>query len=58
MGSLIGLIIVVLDIVAIVDLFKSIKDNAKKALWLILIIILPFLGVILYFLIGKEKNII
>lgn len=56
MGSLIGLIIVVSDIIAVIDLFKNIKDNAKKTLWLILIIVLPFLGTILYFLIGKDKK--
>ena len=35
MGGLIGLIILVLDIVAIVDLFKGVKDTGKKVLWLI-----------------------
>jgi len=56
MGSLIGLIIVVLDVIAIVDLFKSAKDNANKALWLVLIIVLPLIGMILYFLIGRDKK--
>jgi len=55
-GSLIGLIIVVLDIIAIVDLFKSAKQTGKKVLWLILILILPFIGMILYFLLGREKK--
>lgn len=56
MGGLIGLIIIVLDIIAIVDLFKSAKENSKKILWLILILILPLIGMILYFLVGKEKK--
>lgn len=55
MGSLIGLIILVLDIVAIIDLFKSVKDIGKKVLWIILILILPVVGMVLYFLIGKKK---
>jgi len=55
MGGLIGLVILVLDIVAIVDLFKNTKDMGKKILWLILILILPLIGLILYFLLGRKK---
>lgn len=55
MGGLIGLIILVLDIIAIVDVLKSSKDAANKALWIALVIILPVLGMVLYFLLGKKK---
>ena len=55
MGGLIALVVLILDIVAIVDLFKSSKDNGNKILWLILILILPVVGMILYFLVGKKK---
>jgi hypothetical protein len=55
MGALLGLVILVLDIIAIVDLFKSQADTGKKVLWLILIIILPVIGMIIYFLVGKKK---
>jgi len=55
MGSIIGLVVLVLDIVAIIDVLKSSVDTGKKALWIILILILPVLGMILYFLIGKKQ---
>ena len=55
MGALLGLVILILDIVAIVDLFKSAKDTGAKILWLILILILPLIGMVLYFVIGKKK---
>ena len=55
MTGLIGLVILVLDIIAIVDLFKNTKDTGKKILWLILILILPLIGMVLYFLMGKKK---
>lgn len=55
MGTLLGLVVLVLDIVAIVDLLKSAKDTGKKVLWIILILILPLIGMILYFLLGKKK---
>ncbi|MCR4336726.1 MAG: PLDc N-terminal domain-containing protein [Candidatus Omnitrophica bacterium] len=54
MGGILGLLILVLDIVAIVDVLKSSMDTGKKALWIILILILPVIGMVLYFLIGKK----
>jgi hypothetical protein len=55
MHAIIGLIILVLDIIAIVDVVKSSMDTAKKILWIILVLILPVIGMILYFLTGKKK---
>ena len=54
MGGLLGLVVLVLDIIAIVDLLKSSKDTGKKTLWIILILILPIVGMVLYFLIGNK----
>ena len=55
MVPIIGLLILVLDVIAIIDVFKSSMDSGKKALWLILILILPVVGMILYFLIGTKQ---
>lgn len=55
MGGLLGLVILVLDIIAILDCVKSSLETGKKALWIILILVLPVLGLILYFLLGKKK---
>ena len=54
MNSIIGLIILVLDIIAILDCVKSNKDTGKKALWIVLILILPVVGLILYYLVGRK----
>ena len=56
MQGLLGLVILVLDIIAIVDAVKSSMDTGKKVLWIILILILPVVGLILYFLLGKKKK--
>jgi hypothetical protein len=56
MGGLLGLIVVVLDIIAIVDAVKGPLDTGKKVLWIILILILPVIGLVLYFLLGKKKK--
>ncbi|MFA5389216.1 MAG: PLDc N-terminal domain-containing protein [Candidatus Omnitrophota bacterium] len=55
MGGILGLIVLVLDIIAIVDALKSSMDTGKKALWIILILLLPVVGMVLYFLIGKKQ---
>ena len=55
MSALIGLIVLVADIVAILDCIKSSKDTGKKVLWVILILVLPLVGMLLYFIVGKKK---
>lgn len=55
MGGLVGLVILILDIVAIVDIVKSSMEQGKKILWAVLVILLPLIGMVLYFLIGKKK---
>ena len=55
MQGILGLVVLVLDIIAIVDAVKSSLDTGKKVLWIILILILPVIGMILYFLLGKKK---
>lgn len=44
----------VLWIVAIVDCAKS--NNPNKIVWIVVIILLPFLGSILYFLVGRRNT--
>nr|MBU1327629.1 PLD nuclease N-terminal domain-containing protein [Candidatus Omnitrophota bacterium] len=55
MGGILGLLVLILDIIAIVDALKSSMDTGKKALWIILILVLPVVGMVLYFLIGKKQ---
>ena len=54
MGGILGLLVLALDIIAIVDVLKGSMDTGKKALWIILILVLPVIGMALYFLIGKK----
>ena len=55
MGGILGLIVLVLDVIAIISVFKSSMDAAKMALWIILILFLPVIGMVLYFLIGNKR---
>jgi hypothetical protein len=54
MGRIISLLILVIDILAIVDIVRSNKDNEKKILWVLAVVFLPVLGPILYYTVGKK----
>ncbi|MBN2482733.1 MAG: PLDc_N domain-containing protein [Candidatus Omnitrophica bacterium] len=54
MQGLIGLIILILDIIALVDLWKGKKDTGKKVLWTLLILIAPLVGLIIYYMLGRK----
>jgi len=56
MYSIFGLIILVLDIIALVSLIQSGADTGTKVLWALLIIFLPVIGMILYFLMGPGRR--
>ena len=49
-----GVILLILDIIAIVELLKGNRGMISKLIWIALIVFLPFLGVILYYLIGRR----
>ncbi|MCM8775539.1 MAG: PLDc N-terminal domain-containing protein [Candidatus Omnitrophica bacterium] len=55
MSGLLGFVILVLDILVIIDCVKSPKPTGQKALWIILIIVLPLIGLILYYFLGRKK---
>jgi uncharacterized membrane protein YhaH (DUF805 family) len=55
-GGIFGLVLLVLDIVAIVDCVQRSMDMGMKVLWIILIILLPIIGLLLYFLLGRKQT--
>ncbi len=53
-GGICGLIILILDVIAIVEVINSSRSTGEKVLWCALIFFLPVLGLILYHFIGKK----
>ncbi|MCC6659266.1 MAG: PLDc N-terminal domain-containing protein [Phycisphaerales bacterium] len=51
-GSLIGILVLVLDVIAIISVLGSGATTAAKLLWILLIVLLPVVGMVLYFLLG------
>jgi hypothetical protein len=56
MYTIFGLVVLVLDIIALVKLWGGSSDTGHKVLWTVLILILPVLGMLLYFLIGQKAG--
>ena len=54
--SVLGLIVLVLDILVIVRVAGSHKAFLVKLVWILVILFLPILGLILYFFLGREKR--
>src|SRR5882672_1624783 len=51
-----GLIVLIADVWAIVNIFQSAADTGKKVLWTVVVIILPVLGFILWYFLGPKTG--
>ena len=51
-----GLIVLIADVWAIVNIFQSSADTGKKVLWTVLVIVLPVLGFILWYFLGPRAG--
>lgn len=49
-----GLLVLVADIWAIISTVQSSATTGRKVLWVVLILLLPLLGVILWFFLGPR----
>lgn len=57
MYSILGLVILLLDIIAIVDIIKSGLEPVMKLVWVLIVLALPVIGMILWFVLGSKKAI-
>ncbi len=55
MEFLLGLIILILDIWAMVNVVQSRASGLAKVIWVVVIFILPVLGLIVWFFAGPRK---
>jgi len=53
-GGLLGLIILVADVWAIVKTIQSGASTGTKVLWIVLILILPILGLLIWLVAGPK----
>lgn len=55
-GGLLGLIIFGLVIWAIINIAQSGASSGAKALWILLVLILPVIGLIIWFVAGPKSG--
>ena len=55
MFRIIPVLVVLIQVIAIIDVVKSNRDNERKALWIIGIILLPIIGSVAWYLVSRNK---
>ena len=53
-GGIFGLLVLIGDIWAIINIFQSPVSNEKKLLWIVAVVLLPVLGLILWYFLGPR----
>ncbi|ABS61665.1 conserved hypothetical protein [Parvibaculum lavamentivorans DS-1] len=53
-GGILGILILIADIYAIVRIVQSGAEPLWKAIWVVIVILLPVLGLILWFFFGPK----
>jgi succinate dehydrogenase/fumarate reductase cytochrome b subunit len=56
MEGILGILILIADVWAIINVFQSSANTFKKALWIVLILVLPLLGVIIWYFAGPRER--
>ena len=55
-GGIFGLIILVADIWAIVSTFQSHASTGKKVFWIVIVLVLPVIGFVVWLLAGPKSG--
>ena len=55
-NGLLGLLILAGDVWAIINIFQSAESNEKKLIWTLAVLLLPLLGLILWFFLGPRDR--
>ena len=55
-NGLLGVLILIGDVWAIINIFQSSASNEKKLLWILVVAVLPVLGLILWYFLGPRDR--
>lgn len=53
-GGVFGLLILIADVWAIINIFSSSASTGSKVLWTVLVLLLPLLGLLIWFFAGPR----
>ena len=56
LNGILGLIILILDIYAILMIFQSSAKTVEKLIWILVVLILPLIGLIIWSFAGPGKK--
>ena len=52
---ILAIVVFILDIIAIVSVMSGRSSVERKVLWVVVILLLPLIGMLLYFLFGRSS---
>jgi succinate dehydrogenase/fumarate reductase cytochrome b subunit len=55
-SGILGLLVLLADVWAILNIFQSSSSTGSKALWIALVLVLPLLGVIIWYFAGPRES--
>jgi hypothetical protein len=55
-GGLWGLLVLIADVWALVNIIQSNADTGRKVLWIVLVALVPVLGFILWYFLGPKSR--
>jgi hypothetical protein len=53
--GILGVLILIADVYAILRIAQSSESNGKKVIWIVLVLLLPVVGVIIWYLAGPGR---
>lgn len=53
--SIVGTLVLILDIFAILSVLLGSSSVMRKIMWIVIILLLPVIGMVLYFLLGRSS---
>jgi len=54
MGRLGTILIIVIDVLAVMDVLRSDRETERKIIWILIIIVLPLLGPLAWYLVSRK----
>ena len=54
--SLLGTVIVVLDVIAIISILLGSARIGHRVLWIVVVLVFPLVGMIVYYLVGRSPR--
>ena len=54
--GMVGFLILIADVWAILNIFQSSESTGTKALWIVLVLVLPVLGFVIWYFAGPKTG--